>query len=166
MSGNTPAPMDGASGGSMGGESGQMNGGCPGCMGGGMGMGCPCGGCNMGCPCGGMGCPCGGMMMPMMMQLGLFFFRSAGSRKKRIQKRVEVMMILFFKQGKRVFPCQIHFFYVKLQTSDYETESFARSLEEGRTLVVFALKILCFCFNFWSWKLKFYSINNKTSLQG
>lgn len=70
MSGNTPAPMDGASGGSMGGESGQMNGGCPGCMGCGMGMGCPCGGCNMGCPCGGMGCPCGGMMMPMMMQLG------------------------------------------------------------------------------------------------
>ena len=83
MSGNTPAPMDGASGGSMGGESGQMNGGCPGCMGCGMGpMGCPCGGCNIGCPCGGMGCPCGGMMMPMMMQLGLFF-RSAGSRKKR-----------------------------------------------------------------------------------
>ena len=37
------------------------------------------------------------------------FFRSAGSRKKRKKKRVEVMMILFFKQGKRVFPCQIHF---------------------------------------------------------
>ena len=153
MSGNTPAPMDGASGGSMGGESGQMNGGCPGCMGCGMGpMGCPCGGCNMGCPCGGMGCPCGGMMMPMMMQLGLFFSECRVPEKEE-NKESGSDDDLIFQAGKKSLPLPNSFF-VKLQTSDYETESFTRSfrkrvdLEEGRRLVVFALKLSVFASTF------------------
>lgn len=141
--------MDGASGGSMGGESGQMNGGCSGCMGCGMGpMGCPCGGCNMGCPCGGMGCPCGGMMMPMMMQLGLFFSEWRVPEKEE-KKESGSDDDLIFQAGKKSLPLPNSFF-VKLQTSDYETESFTRSfrkrvdLEEGRRLVVFALKLSVF----------------------
>lgn len=145
--------MDGASGGSMGGESGQMNGGCSGCMGCGMGpMGCPCGGCNMGCPCGGMGCPCGGMMMPMMMQLGLFFSECRVPEKEE-KKESGSDDDLIFQAGKKSLPLPNSFF-VKLQTSDYETESFTRSfrkrvdLEEGRRLVVFALKLSVFASTF------------------
>lgn len=170
MSGNTPAPMDGASGGSMGGESGQMNGGCSGCMGCGMGpMGCPCGGCNMGCPCGGMGCPCGGMMMPMMMQLGLFFSECRVPEKEE-KKESGSDDDLIFQAGKKSLPLPNSFF-VKLQTSDYETDIRSKlhvtgGPGRGSKVGGFCFEALRFCFNFWSWKLRFYSISNKISLQG
>ena len=76
-----------------------------------------------------------------------------GKRGKKWKKESGSDDDLIFQAGKKSLPLPNSFF-VKLQTSDYETESFTRSfrkrvdLEEGRRLVVFALKLSVFASTF------------------